>query len=174
MAASSEPQMPLLIPGMAKTSMCSHLILPIFVLTVFHFLLRLFASLNKKPVKLKTESNNLIDCLILSPPIIGSFHILFRIKWVRGEKQRFFFWGGGGVGQPTHSLLAYVEERRTSSSSSYLTSTESHACFFRPPTFLFFFFLFFPPLQASLLVYCWGRTALCRWGKMPLQLLEVW
>lgn len=91
-----------------------------------------------------------------------------------GKQCVSFFFFGGEVGQPTHSLLAYVEERRTSSSSSYLTSTESHACCFRPPTFLFFFFFFSPPLQASLLVYCWGRTALCRWGKMPLQLLEVW
>lgn len=46
--------------------------------------LPLFATsvreLKQKPVRLETESNNSMDCFILSPPILGSFHILLRIK----------------------------------------------------------------------------------------------
>ncbi|MCJ1347382.1 hypothetical protein MMC31_005607 [Peltigera leucophlebia] len=43
-------------------------------------------KIEQKPVKLETESNNSKDCFILSPPILGSFHILFRIKFGDGAQ----------------------------------------------------------------------------------------
>ena len=52
--------------------------------------LPLFATsvreLEQEPAKLETESNNSMDCFILSPPILGSFHILFRIKFGDGAQ----------------------------------------------------------------------------------------
>lgn len=46
--------------------------------------LPLFATsvreLEQKHAKLDTESNNSMDCSILSPPLLGSFPILFRIR----------------------------------------------------------------------------------------------
>lgn len=52
--------------------------------------LPLFATsvreLQREPVKLETESNNSTDCSILSPPLVGSFHILFRIKFGDGAQ----------------------------------------------------------------------------------------
>lgn len=52
--------------------------------------LPLFATsvreLEQRPVKLETESNNPMDCFILSPPVLGSFHILFRIKFGDGAQ----------------------------------------------------------------------------------------
>lgn len=43
-------------------------------------------ELQQKPVTLETESNNSIDCSILSTPLVGSFHILFRIKFGDGAQ----------------------------------------------------------------------------------------
>ncbi|MCJ1260926.1 hypothetical protein MMC22_000790 [Lobaria immixta] len=52
--------------------------------------LPLFATsvrkLEQKPIKLETESSNSMDCFILSPPLVGSFHILFRIKFGDGAQ----------------------------------------------------------------------------------------
>ncbi|KAL9131999.1 MAG: hypothetical protein Q9217_000209 [Psora testacea] len=46
-------------------------------------------ALKQKPVNLKTESNSSMDCFILSPPLVGSFHILFQLKF--GDGARWVF-----------------------------------------------------------------------------------
>ncbi len=52
--------------------------------------LPLFATsvreLAKKPVKLSRESDDSMDCVILSPPLVGSFHILFQIRFGDGAR----------------------------------------------------------------------------------------
>lgn len=52
--------------------------LPMFAMSV--------RELEQKALNLEPESNNPMDCFILTPPLVGSFHILFRIKFRDGAQ----------------------------------------------------------------------------------------